>query len=109
MGILSSIYKYGKLAYIGGGFGVGIHNILEAATYGLPVVFGPNYRKFKEAHDLLDLGGATSIKNATEFYSLFNTLVNIPAELKKKGETCSVYVKKNLGATQKVVSVIEKL
>ena len=109
VGILSSIYKYGKLAYIGGGFGVGIHNILEAATYGLPVVFGPNYRKFKEAHDLLDLGGATSIKNATEFYSLFNTLVNIPAELKKKGETCSVYVKKNLGATQKVVSVIEKL
>ena len=108
IGILSSIYKYGKVAYIGGGFGVGIHNILEAATYGLPVVFGPNYRKFKEAVDLLELGGARSIKSATEFYSLFSTLSNVQAELQKRGEICSNYVKQNLGATSKVVSVIEK-
>ena len=109
IGILSSIYKYGKFAYIGGGFGVGIHNILEAATYGMPVVFGPNYRKFKEANDLLELGGATSIKNATEFYSLFSTLVNIPSEIEKRGSISLEYVKSNLGATYKVVSLIEKL
>ncbi|MBR5856162.1 MAG: 3-deoxy-D-manno-octulosonic acid transferase [Bacteroidales bacterium] len=109
IGILSSIYKYGKFAYIGGGFGVGIHNILEAATYGIPVVFGPNYKKFKEATDLLELGGAISVKNATEFYSLFNTFVNIPLEIDKKGKISFEYVKSNLGATYKVVSRIEKL
>ncbi len=109
IGILSSIYKYGKFAYIGGGFGVGIHNILEAATYSMPVVFGPNYKKFKEAVDLLELGGATSIKNHTEFYSLVNTFVNVPGEVGKKGKICESYVKKNLGATNKVVSMVEKL
>ena len=109
IGILSSIYKYGKFAYIGGGFGVGIHNILEAATYGMPVVFGPNYRKFKEANDLLELGGAISIKNATEFYSLFNTFVNISSEIRKRGNISLEYVKSNLGATYKIVSMIEKL
>ena len=109
LGILSSVYKYGKFAYIGGGFGVGIHNILEAATYGCPVIFGPNYRKFKEAHDLLALGGATSVKNMQEFYSLFNTLVNIPDVTKQKGKACREYVESNLGATLKVVSHIEKL
>lgn len=109
IGILSSIYKYGKFAYIGGGFGVGIHNILEAATYGMPVVFGPNHKKFKEANDLLELGGATSIKNATEFYSLFSTFINVPSEIEKRGNISLEYVKSNLGATYKVVSRIEKL
>lgn len=109
IGILSSIYKYGKIAYIGGGFGVGIHNILEAATYGLPVVFGPNYMKFKEAVDLLELGGAKSIKNATEFYSFISTLSNVPSELQRRGEISSGYVKQNLGATEKIVSVMEKV
>lgn len=109
IGILSSIYRYGKFAYIGGGFGVGIHNILEAATYGCPVVFGPNHKKFKEAADLLKLGGATSVKNVTELYSLFKVYKTAPRELQQKGEICSKYVESNLGATQKIVSVIENL
>ena len=108
IGILSSIYRYGKFAYIGGGFGVGIHNILEAATYGCPVVFGPNYKKFKEANDLISLGGATSINNSTEFYSLLQTYTNVAAVLKEKGDICGKYVQQNLGSTQKVVSQIEK-
>lgn len=108
IGILSSIYRYGKFAYIGGGFGVGIHNILEAATYGCPVVFGPNYKKFKEANDLISLGGATSIGNSTEFYSLLQTYTNVAAVLKEKGDICGKYVQQNLGSTQKVVSQIEK-
>lgn len=108
IGILSSIYRYGKFAYIGGGFGIGIHNILEAATYGCPVVFGPNYKKFKEANDLISLGGATSIGNSTEFYSLLQTYTNVAAVLKEKGDICGKYVQQNLGSTQKVVSQIEK-
>ena len=107
IGILSSIYRYGKFAYIGGGFGVGIHNILEAATYGCPVIFGPNYKKFKEARDLLRLGGATSVNNVSELYSLFTTFVNVPDVLAERGDICSKYVQSNLGATQKVISVIE--
>ncbi len=107
VGILSSIYKYGKFAYIGGGFGVGIHNILEAATYGLPVVFGPNYKKFKEATDLIALKGATSISNTSDFYSLLSTYVSVPNAVKEKGDTCRKYVQSNLGATLKVVSQIE--
>ena len=66
IGLLSSIYKYGKIAYIGGGFGVGIHNILEAVAFGVPVIFGPNYKKFNEAKDLIALGGANSISNFEE-------------------------------------------
>ncbi len=107
IGILSSIYRYGKFAYIGGGFGVGIHNILEAATYACPVVFGPNYRKFKEARDLIALGGAISIQNSSEFYSLVQTYTNVPSVLKEKGDICGKYVESNLGSTEKVVSQIE--
>ena len=61
IGHLSHLYRYGTLAYIGGGFGKGIHNILEAATYGLPVIFGPNYRKFSEAVELIERGGAFAV------------------------------------------------
>ena len=66
-GLLSSIYRYGDIAYVGGGFGTGIHNVLEAAVYSIPVIFGPNYSKFKEATDLLNIGGATSITNDARF------------------------------------------
>lgn len=108
VGILSSIYRYGNFAYIGGGFGVGIHNILEAATYGCPVVFGPNYGKFKEATDLLRLGGAVSVKSATELHSVFDAYMNTQSALLQGGEICRNYVQSNLGATLKVVSMIEK-
>ncbi len=108
IGILSSLYKYGKVAYIGGGFGVGIHNILEAATYGCPVLFGPNYKKFKEAVDLVGLGGAVSVRNQGELYTIVKTFVNVAKVLDEKGSLCTAYVKSNLGATEKIVSVIER-
>ena len=66
IGVLSSVYQYGQVAYIGGGFGVGIHNTLEAAAWGMPVVFGPNYHKFQEAKDLIECGAGKSIKNYEE-------------------------------------------
>src|SRR6185369_10014533 len=71
MGLLSSIYKYADIAYIGGGFGKGIHNTLEAAVFGIPVLFGPNYKKFSEAKMLIANGGGKSVKNFTELKSAF--------------------------------------
>lgn len=107
LGILSSIYRYGKFAYIGGGFGVGIHNILEAATYGIPVVFGPKYHKFKEAKDLISRGGATSIRGQEEFYALLDKFVKSPATRQERGKACLGYVKENLGATEKIIGKME--
>lgn len=104
LGILSSVYRYGKMAYIGGGFGVGIHNILEAATYSIPVAFGPNYQKFKEARDLIFLGGATSLQEKAHLYDLLDKCVHNESVCAEKGKICGDYVKKNLGATIKVVS-----
>lgn len=109
LGILSSIYRYGKFAYIGGGFGVGIHNILEAATYGIPVVFGPNYRKFKEAKDLVARGGATPVRAQEEFYSILDNYVKSERTRKDKGKICLGYVQENLGATNKIISIIENI
>lgn len=76
IGILKAIYKYGDIAYIGGGFGKGIHNILEAATFGLPILFGPNYKKFNEAHELLELGIAKKIHNYKELVTAANSFIN---------------------------------
>lgn len=109
MGILSSIYRYGSFAYIGGGFGVGIHNILEAATYGIPVAFGPKYQKFKEARDLISRQGATSVRSQEEFYALLDKLVKNNNVVKERGKICLNYVKENLGATNRIISKIENV
>ncbi len=109
MGILSSIYRYGSFAYIGGGFGVGIHNILEAATYSIPVAFGPKYQKFKEARDLVARQGATSVRSQEEFYSLLDKLVKNRNVVEERGKICFNYVQENLGATKKIISIIENI
>lgn len=99
-GILSSLYRYGDMAYIGGGFGVGIHNILEAAVYGIPVIFGPNYKKFKEASDIIAMGGGFSVKDQSEFDNRMNSLLNDPEYLKSAGKKAGNYVSDNSGATE---------
>jgi 3-deoxy-D-manno-octulosonic-acid transferase len=106
MGILSSVYRYGTLAYIGGGFGNGIHNTLEAATYGLPVVFGPNYKRFKEACDLLDLSSGFSITNFVELKSIFHTLLINENLTMKSGQSASNYVNQMRGGTDILLSQI---
>lgn len=103
VGMLSSLYQYGTIAYIGGGFGKGIHNILEAATFGLPVVFGPNYQKFNEAKDLIQKGGAFSIATADEFKKRIVLLTDTDA-LKKASLVAKQYVESNAGATEKIVT-----
>ena len=109
LGILSSIYRYGKFAYIGGGFGVGIHNILEAATYGIPVAFGPKYQKFKEARDLIYRGGAVSVRSQEEFYALLDKYAKSGVVCRERGKICLDYVKENLGATEKIIEKIENV
>lgn len=106
IGLLSSAYRYGKLAIIGGGFGKGIHNILEPASWGLPVLFGPNFRKFKEAGDLINYGGAVSFGNYEEFARVIGLLLSNPDELGKASEAATEFVKSNLGASKIVLDMV---
>jgi 3-deoxy-D-manno-octulosonic-acid transferase len=99
IGQLSTLYRYGTLAYIGGGFGKGIHNILEAATYGLPVIFGPNHKKFLEALELVKFGGAFPVLNKSEMLSTIRQHLEINSLLKTSGEIASNYVLERVGAT----------
>ena len=99
MGLLSSIYRFGQVAYIGGGFGVGIHNTIEAAVYGVPVVFGPNYHHFREAQGLIDAGAARSIKNYSELETALNTALDQHETI---GAKAAEYVQSELGATEKI-------
>jgi 3-deoxy-D-manno-octulosonic-acid transferase len=107
IGMLSSLYQYAGIAYIGGGFGVGIHNTLEAAAFGLPLIFGPNYRKFQEAKDLIELGAAFTIKDGRELTSCFETL-KTPEEQNKRGGLAKDYVSASKGATQSIISYLKQ-
>jgi 3-deoxy-D-manno-octulosonic-acid transferase len=105
VGILSSLYQYGLIAYIGGGFGAGIHNTLEAAAFDLPVIFGPNYRRFKEACDLTGAGAAFSIRNEHELHAIADSLMNDGVR-QLAGKAAGEYVRLHTGATGKIVSGI---
>ena len=99
IGMLSSIYRFGQVAYVGGGFGVGIHNTIEAAVYGMPVLFGPNYHHFREAQGLIDAGGGRSIKNYSEMEAALYTAFEQQPTL---GAKAAEYVQSELGATEKI-------
>lgn len=101
-GLLSSLYRYGTIAYVGGGFGHGIHNLNEAAVYGMPVIFGPKHQKFKEAAGLIDCGGGFSISSAEQFCDIADNLISDPESLEKAGKAAGDYIKSNLGATDKI-------
>jgi 3-deoxy-D-manno-octulosonic-acid transferase len=106
IGLLSSLYRYGDIAYIGGGFGVGIHNILEAATFGLPVIFGPNFKKFKEAVDLTDAGGAIAIDGLTGLNAALRKLTEDETHRIKAAEISKNYVAKNVGSTGVIIKKV---
>lgn len=103
-GLLSSIYRYGDIAYIGGGFGSGIHNTLEAAVYGVPVIIGPKYQKFKEARDLIACGGAFSVIDAAGFDALMDTFRSDESFLANAGAASGTYVMSNKGATEVIAA-----
>lgn len=105
-GLLSSLYRYGQIAYIGGGFGAGIHNTLEAAVYGMPVLFGPRFQKFKEAKDLIAVGGAFTFDNAPGFTSRMDTLLSTPEALQQSSQAAGHFVQSHGGATTTILQEI---
>ena len=105
-GLLSSIYRYGEISYIGGGFGVGIHNVLEAAVYGIPVIFGPNNKKFREAQHLLEKKGGFEINDYEEFKRLMDRFLTDNSYLQQAGNAAGDYVKNNSGALEKIMRAI---
>ncbi|RZK21290.1 MAG: 3-deoxy-D-manno-octulosonic acid transferase [Flavobacterium sp.] len=105
IGLLSSIYQYADITYIGGGFGVGIHNTLEAAAFGIPVIFGPNHQKFQEAKDLISIGAAKSISNQEELNSAFKLLASTP----ESGQIAGQYVNEQKGSTDKIFNYLTLL
>lgn len=107
MGWLSKVYRYGKYAYVGGAFGKGLHNTLEPAVYGLPIFFGRKYQKFKEAKDLINHGGAFSILNVNEMKEIILNLEENQNKYRLLIEKNKKYIKKNTGATNRIVDAIE--
>ena len=103
IGLLSSVYQYGQVAYIGGGFGVGIHNTLEAAAWGMPVVFGPNYKKFKEACELIECGAARSIETKEECFAALDEFFEHNAE---PANAATEYVSSHVGATGMIYDAV---
>ena len=106
-GLLSSIYRYGNIAYVGGGFGVGIHNVLEAAVWNIPVIFGPNNRNFMEARNLIAASGGFEISSYANFEALMQRFSQSPAFLEQSGNNAGQFVKDFTGATTRVLSHIK--
>lgn len=107
IGILTKIYSYADIAYVGGGFGnPGVHNLLEPATFGIPIVIGPNYTHFEEAINLVKIEGCISITDFKELEIAFSTLIQNPILKTKKGEICYSFVQKNKGATSRILEKI---
>ena len=106
-GLLSSIYRYGEISYIGGGFGVGIHNVLEAAVYSIPVIFGPNNKKFREAQHLLANKGGFEINGYEDFEVLMDKFLTDEAYLQASGQAAGDYVKNNSGAMEKIMDCVK--
>ncbi|MDR1881301.1 MAG: 3-deoxy-D-manno-octulosonic acid transferase [Prevotella sp.] len=107
IGLLSSVYKYGQIAYVGGGFGVGIHNVVEAAVYDIPVIFGPNFKKFREAQELREQGGGYSISDALSFRGLMDEFLQYDETLKAAGKHAGDYVRSNSGVVDRVMNVLK--
>lgn len=105
-GKLSSIYRYGTVALVGGGFGVGIHNVPEAAVYGIPVMFGPNNQRFKEAQDLMACGGSFEYQDFASFAALMDNFIADPQAVRRAGQAAGNYINANAGAADKCFATI---
>ena len=105
-GLLSSIYNYGEVAYVGGGFGVGIHNVLEAAVWDMPVIFGPNNKRFQEAQGLLEVGGGFEVDGKDTFRQTMNRLSDDSEYLAKVSHEAGQFVKGQAGATERVMTAV---
>lgn len=108
MGILKYAYRYAQLAYVGGGFGKGIHNLLEPIVYKIPVIFGPNFKAFPEAHFLVENGGGFSIKNVKDWQRVLEKLID-PEYRNNVGMIASSYIVQNMGTTDKILPYIHEV
>jgi 3-deoxy-D-manno-octulosonic-acid transferase len=106
IGVLSTIYRYADIAYIGGGFGVGIHNTLEAAIFGMPILFGPNYLKFNEATSMVKLQVAYPVNNYDQLNTVLGSLLSDPSQREGIAARCIDYTKQNLGATKSIMDSV---
>ncbi|HET6992788.1 MAG TPA: 3-deoxy-D-manno-octulosonic acid transferase, partial [Bacteroidia bacterium] len=109
IGMLSALYAYGRIAYIGGGFGKSIHNVLEPAVFGMPVVFGPRFEKFNEAKQLIELGSAFGINNETELKNILDKISNDDQLLKSLSDKSYGFVQNNRGATKIILDKFSSL
>ncbi len=108
IGQLKHLYAYSKIAFVGGGFGSGLHNVLEAVTFGIPVLFGPNIQNFPEAGELVQLKCAYPVKDASEFIEQVNNLLSKPMLLKLIDEMSKKFIRDNSGATGKIMNKVEE-
>lgn len=106
-GLLSSVYHYGEVAYVGGGFGVGIHNVLEAVVWKMPVLFGPNHQRFQEAQELIKAKGGFEIADSSSFAHMMQQFMTQQENLRLSGEAAGSYVESKAGATQKILKQID--
>ena len=106
-GLLSSIYRYATVTYVGGGFGVGIHNTLEAAVWGAPVIFGPNNQRFQEAQGLKACGGGIEIQDADDFNQVMQRFIDDPQSLEQASKEAGEFVKQRAGATDRILSCVQ--
>lgn len=106
IGMLQALYRYGKIAYIGGGFGTGIHNTLEPITFGLPVIFGPKFQKFEEAKQLIKIGGGFTVSNAEELKETFRLLLE-PDTYETAAARARAYIEENQGGTTKILTYLD--
>ena len=107
--MLSRLYKYATITYVGGGFGGdGVHNVLEAAVYGKPVVFGPVYEKFDEALGLVNAGGGISIDGPVNLEATLKNLLQDEEERMRRGAAAKEYVQENAGASKKIIQFIQE-
>lgn len=104
MGLLARLYQHGDVAYVGGGFGDGIHNLLEPAAWGLPVIFGPSHGKFAEARGLIAQGGGFAVQDAWQLHDILGKLLNDPEFSMQASQRARAYVQERTGATAKVLA-----
>ncbi|RYC50584.1 3-deoxy-D-manno-octulosonic acid transferase [Flagellimonas olearia] len=109
IGLLTKIYSYAQMAYVGGGFATGLHNTLEPAVYGIPVVIGPNYEGFKEAEDLVDLKGVLPVSSSSELKTTLDRFLENPDVLENTGKINSTYITQNVGATPLIMEHIDQI
>jgi len=108
IGLLTKIYSYADMAYVGGGFATGLHNTMEPAVFGVPIIIGPKYHGFKEAEDLVANGGILSVSNQTEFYKVMDTFITDAQQREQVGAINANYINTNVGAADRIIESISK-